>query len=136
MVKSLVAHALGHVNLVYGAHNYDIEVEASINGGGHGFSATTSQSNRWDSQWPLDGWTCAVAVRASAGDSIKAQYTGSQSAVAKPQLAPAPANIQVQPTNSGAGTLPVSGGLTVDSKDPATVRITWTGSDSAGGYHV
>ncbi|KAF5126392.1 Protein sidekick-1 [Metarhizium anisopliae] len=198
---------------VYGAHSYDIKV--SINGGGNGFSATTSRWNRWDSQWPLDGWTYAVAVRASAGDSIKGHYTGTQSAVAKPQLAPAPANIQVQPTDSGitvtwdppsgafansvvgynviywdwaanrcqfingaafksspavitgldagtnylvavetwnangqgvpatvnnavpgAGTPPVPGGLTVDSKDPTTVRIAWTGSDSAGGYHV
>lgn len=73
----------------------------SVNEGGNGFSATASQSNRWDSQWPLNGWTYAVAVRASAGDSIKGQYTGTQSAVAKPQLAPAPANIRVQPTDAG-----------------------------------
>lgn len=84
---------------MYGAYSYDLQV--SINGGGNGFSGTTSQFNRWDSQWPLAGWTYAVSVRASAGDAVKGDYTGSSSAVAAPELAPPPANINVEPTSDG-----------------------------------
>ncbi|KAM5479137.1 hypothetical protein McanCB56680_005851 [Microsporum canis] len=198
---------------VYGAHMYDITV--TINGGPNAFSATTSQFNRWDSQWPIDGWTYAVSVRASAGDTIKGQYTETKSAVAKPQLAPAPNNIFVKSTDSGFTVTwdPPSGpytdsiveynviywdwnadhcqfisgaafksspatitslspgvnyliavvtwnkngqgfpfighnavpgakkpgipsGLLIEPQDQSSVRLTWSPSDSAGGYHI
>ncbi|EFQ98504.1 hypothetical protein MGYG_01531 [Nannizzia gypsea CBS 118893] len=198
---------------VYGAHTYDIMV--TINGGPNTFSATTSQSNRWDSQWSIDGWSYAVSVRASAGDTIKGSYTETKTAVARPQLAPAPNNILVKPTGSGftvtwdppsgpytdsiveynviywdwkadhcqfingaafknspatiAGLNPgvnyliaivtwnrngqglpligqnavpgakspgIPNGLLIESQDQTSVRLTWSPSDSAGGYHV
>ncbi|KFZ11648.1 hypothetical protein V501_04652 [Pseudogymnoascus sp. VKM F-4519 (FW-2642)] len=84
---------------VYGAYSYDLEV--SIDGGGGSFSETTSPFNRWDSQWPLAGWTYAVSVRASAGDNRKGDYSGTLSAVAMPELAPPPNNVNVQPTDTG-----------------------------------
>ncbi|PTB46522.1 hypothetical protein M441DRAFT_126012 [Trichoderma asperellum CBS 433.97] len=84
---------------VYGAYSYDLQV--SINGGANTFSPTTTSSNRWDCQWPLAGWTYAVSVRASAGDTRKGAYTGTLSAVAQPQLAPPPENVVVTPTETG-----------------------------------
>ncbi|KFY31523.1 hypothetical protein V493_01031 [Pseudogymnoascus sp. VKM F-4281 (FW-2241)] len=198
---------------VYGARSYDITV--TINGGLNAWSATMSQSNRWDSQWSIDGWEYAVSVRASAGDAIKGPYTDTKTAVAKPQLAPPPDNINVNATAGGitvtwnpptgaysdsiveynviywdwkadhcqytsgaafksspavitnltlganylvavvtwnkngqgfpyiannavpgAGTPAVPSGLVVQSQDQTSVRITWSGSASAGGYHV
>lgn len=85
--------------VVYGAHSYDITV--TINGGPNAFSATSSENNRWDSQWSIDGWTYAVSVRASAGETIKGPYTATLSAVARPQLAPPPDNIRVVSGDSG-----------------------------------
>lgn len=105
---------------VYGAHSYDITV--TINGGPNAWSATTSQSNRWDSQWSIDGWNYAVSVRASAGDGIKGPYTVSKTAVAKPQLAPPPDNINVKAT---------AGGITVTWNPP-----TGAYSDSIVEYNV
>lgn len=85
--------------IVYGAYSYDVSV--SIAGGGSGLSATTSSSNRWDSQWPLAGWTYAVSVRARCGDTQVGPYTSTLSAVATPQLADPPQNVNVEPTADG-----------------------------------
>lgn len=84
---------------VYGAYSYDVSV--SINDGANTFSPTTTSFNRWDCQWPLDGWTYAVSVRASAGDNRKGDYTATLSAVAHPQLAAPPENVVVTPTETG-----------------------------------
>ncbi|RMZ88956.1 hypothetical protein DV736_g3813, partial [Chaetothyriales sp. CBS 134916] len=84
---------------VYGAYSYELRV--SINGGGAGFSGSSTQSNRWDARWPLEGWTYSLSVRASAGEKIKSDYTETLSAVAKPELAPPPCNIHAQPTETG-----------------------------------
>lgn len=84
---------------VYGAYSYDIQV--SINGGANTYSPTTSSFNRWDSQWPLAGWTYAVAVCASAGNTIQGAYTSTLSAVAAPQLPDPPQNVNVEPTADG-----------------------------------
>lgn len=84
---------------MYGAYSYDVQV--SVNGGANKNSPTTTQSNRWDCQWPLDGWTYAVSVRASAGDTRKGDFTATESAVAHPQLAPPPQNVVVTPSNTG-----------------------------------
>ncbi|KAJ9502889.1 hypothetical protein H2202_002011 [Exophiala xenobiotica] len=160
---------------VYGAYNYDVQV--SINGGGPANSPGLVQGNRWDSQWPMAGWSYAVSVRASAGDFIKGAYTATLTATAQPQLAPPPQNIKVTPTADGvqelsgnyywpdtwcqlldcasnlnangqglpaiannavpgAGTPAVPSNLLVNSNDPTTVHMSWTGSSSAGGYHV
>ncbi|CAM1502206.1 Fc.00g041900.m01.CDS01 [Cosmosporella sp. VM-42] len=78
---------------VYGAYSYDVKV--SINGGVVE-SQEVSQFNRWDTQNPLEGWTYDVSVRASGGDFIKGEYTGTQTATSKPQLAPPPQNIKFQ----------------------------------------
>jgi Fibronectin type III domain len=40
-------------------------------------------------------------VRASAGDTLKGDYTETKSAVASPELSPPPQNVNVQPTESG-----------------------------------
>ena len=84
---------------MYGAYSYDLTV--TINGGANLFSPTTTSSNRWDCQWPLEGWVYSVAVRASAGDTRKGSYTGTQSATAEPQLPPPPNNVVVTPTAEG-----------------------------------
>lgn len=83
---------------MYGAFNYDVKV--SINGG-VATANSVSQFNQWDAHWPIEGWTYDVSVRASAGDFIHSDYTGTQSAKSAPQLAPAPQNIKVQPTSDG-----------------------------------
>lgn len=62
---------------------------------------TSSQFNRWDSTWPLENWTYAVSVRAQAGDSVFGTFSPTLSAVAKPELAPPPQNILVEPTDDG-----------------------------------
>jgi hypothetical protein len=49
----------------------------------------------------MAGWSYAVSVRASAGDSIKGAYTATLTATAQPQLAPPPQNIKVTPTADG-----------------------------------
>lgn len=85
--------------IVYGAYSYDLQV--SINGGANYFSPTTASFNRWDSQWSLAGWTYTVSVRAAAGDTRKGEYSETLSAVAAPQLAPPPSNVNVQPTSDG-----------------------------------
>lgn len=64
------------------------------------FTSGTVQSNRYDQQWPLPNSTYAIYVRAIAGDRT-GPWTATQSAVAQPQTAPAPRNIQVNPTNTG-----------------------------------
>src|SRR5689334_18584511 len=84
---------------VYEAYSYD--VQATMNGLPASFSAGTVPTNRWDSQWPIDGWTYVVSVRASAGDNIKSAWTSSVSAVAVPALPPPPQNINVQSTGDG-----------------------------------
>ncbi|KAL6887012.1 carbohydrate esterase family 3 protein [Trichoderma evansii] len=84
---------------VYGAYSYDVSV--SINDGANTYSPTTRSFNRWDCQWPLDGWTYAVSVRASAGDNRKGDYTATLSALAHPQLAAPPENVVVTPTETG-----------------------------------
>ncbi|KAH7182078.1 hypothetical protein DER46DRAFT_670422 [Fusarium sp. MPI-SDFR-AT-0072] len=193
--------------------NYDVTV--SINGGANTYSPTTTLSNRWDSQWPLEGWTYTVSVRARYGDYSVGPYTSRLSAKATPKLSDPPQNVKVEPaaggftvtwdpptgpntdsiveynilywdwnpddyeiitdaafTSSpavirgltpgrnyliapvtwnengqglpffannavpGAGTPPVPSDLKILSTDPTSVHITWTGSDSAGGYHV
>lgn len=58
------------------------------------------QANRWDSQYPGDRLKYEVSVRATAGDDNKGPYTGSQSAVAKPQLAPPPRNVHVKSSDT------------------------------------
>lgn len=108
---------------VYGAYSYDLQV--SINGGGSGFSATSSQSNRWDSHWPVDGWDYAVSVRASSGDSRTGQYTLASSAKARPELPPPPQNIRVETSDAP------SSGVTV-SWDPPAGRFT----EGILGYNV
>ncbi|SCN74636.1 uncharacterized protein FFNC_11530 [Fusarium fujikuroi] len=198
---------------VYGAYSYDVTV--SINGGANTYSPTTTSSNRWDSQWPLEGWTYTVSVRARYGDYSVGPYTSKLSAKATPKLSDPPQNVEVAPaadgftvtwdpptgpntdsiveynilywdwnpddceiitgaafTSSpaaikgltpgrnyliapvtwnengqglpffannavpGAGTPPVPSDLKILSTDSTSVHITWTGSDSAGGYHV
>ncbi|KAF5254019.1 hypothetical protein FANTH_1201 [Fusarium anthophilum] len=193
--------------------NYDVTV--SINGGANTYSPTTTLSNRWDSQWPLEGWTYTVSVRARYGDYSVGPYTSKLSAKATPKLSDPPQNVKVEPGDDGftvtwdpptgsntdsiveynilywdwspdncqiitgaaftsspavikgltpgrnyliapvtwnengqglpffannavpgAGTPPVPSDLKILSTDPTTVHITWTGSDSAGGYHV
>ena len=84
---------------MYGSYGYDVQV--SINGGGNTYSATHTEANRWDSQWPLEGWNYAISVRASGGDDIKGDYTATGTAEAKPQLAPPPQNVRVEDTSSG-----------------------------------
>lgn len=96
-----------------------------MNGGGSGFSSLHTEANRWDSQWPQDGWEYAVSVRASGGDTIKGGYTVTQSAIATPQLAPPPSNVQVQ-----GSTRPLDG-----------VKVTWDApegkfTDSIVGYNI
>ncbi|RMZ80034.1 hypothetical protein DV738_g2999, partial [Chaetothyriales sp. CBS 135597] len=83
----------------YGAYSYELRV--SINGGGPGFSGSATQFNRWDSHWPLEGWTYSVSVRACAGEHIKTDYTETLSADAKPELAPPPCNIHAEATEKG-----------------------------------
>lgn len=96
---------------MYGAYSYD--VQATVNGVTATFSPGTVQSNRWDTQWPLDGWVYTVSVRAVAGDRMSA-FTSSVSAVATPELPPPPQNINVQPSGSGVTVTwdPPSGGST------------------------
>lgn len=65
------------------------------------FSPGNVPSNRWDSQWPLDGWEYTISVRATAGDNRKSGYTAPVTARASPRLAPPPQNIHVQPTSDG-----------------------------------
>ena len=72
----------------------------SINGGVL-VSQGSVQSNRWDSQYPIEGWTYDVSIRATAGDNDQGPWTGTLSAVAKPQLAPPPNNVQVKSTATG-----------------------------------
>lgn len=84
---------------MYGSYGYDLKV--SINGADNGFSAIHTKVNRWDSQWPLDGWNYAVSVRASGGDLVKGDYTATKTAEAKPELAPPPRNVNVQATSQG-----------------------------------
>ncbi|KAJ4347169.1 uncharacterized protein N0V89_011107 [Didymosphaeria variabile] len=88
------------------------DVQATVNGETATFSAGTAETNRWDSQWPLDGWKYTVSVRAVAGN-IRSAYTSSVSAVATPELPPPPANINIQPTSNG-------------------VRITWDAPPNSG----
>jgi hypothetical protein len=86
---------------VYGAYSYDVSV--SINGGEpeYQFSPTSVSSNRWDCQWPLDGWAYSVSVRARCGNIQVGPYTSTLSADATPQLADPPQNINVEPTADG-----------------------------------
>lgn len=75
-------------------------MDVSINGGGAGYSGGSAVVNRFDSQWPLAGWSYAINVRAACGN----QYGGNTStltAVATPQLAPPPNNVKVVPTAEG-----------------------------------
>ncbi|RBQ72054.1 hypothetical protein FVER14953_09857 [Fusarium verticillioides] len=201
------------IQVIYGAYSYDITV--SINGGANTYSPTTTSSNRWDSQWPLEGWIYTVSVRARYGDYSVGPYSSKLSAKATPKLSDPPQNVKVEPaadgftvtwdpptgpntdsiveynilywdwnpddcefitgaafTSSpavikgltpgrnyliapvtwnengqglpffannavpGAGTPPVPSDLKILSTDSTSVHITWTGSDSAGGYHV
>ncbi len=97
---------------VYGAYSYD--VQATVNGVPATFSAGNVPTNRWDSQWPLEGWTYVVSVRAVIGESLKGPWSGSVSAVATPQLPPPPTNINVQATGDGLTATwdPPTGGTT------------------------
>lgn len=58
-------------------------------------------TNRWDAQWSLDDWVYNVQVRASAGDTIKGDWTTVLSAPAHPQTAPGPRNVVVAATTTG-----------------------------------
>lgn len=84
---------------VYGAYSYDVTV--SINGGANTYSPTTTSSNRWDSQWPLEGWTYTVSVRARYGDYSVGPYTSKLSAKATPKLSDPPQNVKVEPAADG-----------------------------------
>ena len=63
-----------------------------------------------------------MSVRASAGDAIKGPYTDTKTAVAKPQLAPPPDNINVKAT---------AGGITVTWNPPTDAY-----SDSIAEYNI
>lgn len=82
---------------VYGAYSYDVYVQI----GGLEFSPTTSSSNRWDTQWPITGDPYTVAVRARCGNIQVGPYTSQLTAVATPQLADPPRNINVEPSADG-----------------------------------
>ncbi|KAH7409724.1 carbohydrate esterase family 3 protein [Cadophora sp. MPI-SDFR-AT-0126] len=86
---------------VYGAYSYDVQV--AINGGEpfYQFSPTSVASNRWDCQWPLDGWTYSISVRPRAGPTRQGTFSGTLSAIATPQLADPPQNVNVEPTADG-----------------------------------
>ncbi|KAE8167238.1 hypothetical protein BDV40DRAFT_284981 [Aspergillus tamarii] len=84
---------------VYGAYNYD--VRSRIKGGIPNFSSGSVSSNRWDATWPIDGWEYEVQVRASAGDTIKGDWTTTLTATAHPQTAEAPQNVIVSATTTG-----------------------------------
>ncbi|KAB8217239.1 hypothetical protein BDV33DRAFT_232960 [Aspergillus novoparasiticus] len=84
---------------VYGAYNYD--VRSKIKGGIPNFSSGSVSSNRWDATWPIDGWEYEVQVRASAGDTIKGDWTTTLTATAHPQTAEAPQNVIVSATTTG-----------------------------------
>ncbi|GFG10280.1 contactin [Aspergillus udagawae] len=84
---------------VYGAYNYD--VRSKIKGGITNFSPGSVSSNRWDATWPIDGWEYEVQVRASAGDTIKGDWTTTLTATAHPQTAEAPQNVIVSATTTG-----------------------------------
>ncbi|KAF2764092.1 carbohydrate esterase family 3 protein [Teratosphaeria nubilosa] len=81
---------------VYGAYAYDIRI--TINDGD--WSIISSSTNRWDPTWPFAGASYSLAVRATAGDR-KGEWTAVQSAIATPELAPPPSNIDVQALSDG-----------------------------------
>ncbi|KAH9822090.1 carbohydrate esterase family 3 protein [Teratosphaeria destructans] len=81
---------------VYGAYAYDIRI--TINDGD--WSMISSPTNRWDTTWPFAGAFYSLAVRATAGDR-KGEWTAVQSAIATPELAPPPSNIDVQALSDG-----------------------------------
>ncbi|KAF1971713.1 carbohydrate esterase family 3 protein [Bimuria novae-zelandiae CBS 107.79] len=83
---------------VYGAYSYD--VEASANGVPASFSTGSVLSNRWDSQWPLEGWVYKIRVRAVCGDK-SSDWTSYVTATATPKLPSPPRNIRIQPSSSG-----------------------------------
>ncbi|EFE38232.1 hypothetical protein TRV_07103 [Trichophyton verrucosum HKI 0517] len=83
---------------VYGAHSYDVESRIS---GVTQFSAGSVPANRWDAHWTQDGWVYDVRVRASAGDTIKSDWTAVLSAKSTPKTAPAPVNVLVGATSTG-----------------------------------
>ncbi|KAF4943413.1 hypothetical protein FGADI_13440, partial [Fusarium gaditjirri] len=87
----LVQLADNYTIAVYGAYSYDVTV--SINGGANTYSPTTTSSNRWDSQWPLEGWTYTVSVRGRYGNYSVGPYTSKLSAKATPKLSDPPQNV-------------------------------------------
>ncbi|KAF1959976.1 hypothetical protein CC80DRAFT_584790 [Byssothecium circinans] len=101
------------VTVTWDAGKFIYDVQATVNGVSASFSPGTVDTNRWDSQWPLEGWVYTVSVRAAAGDR-KSAYTSSVSAVATPELPPPPRNINVQPSGNGVTVIwdPPTGGST------------------------
>lgn len=83
---------------MYGAIGYDIRTRIS---GLIDFSTGSVSSNRWDSQWSIDGWTYEFQVRSSAGISLRSEWTAVGFATAHPHLAPGPVNIDVRATETG-----------------------------------
>lgn len=58
-------------------------------------------TNRYDQLWPVRGLNYQMYVRANAGTSTTGPWTAVASAIAKPQTAPAPGNVQISSTATG-----------------------------------
>lgn len=83
---------------VYGAYSYT--VRSSLGEGVWDFSPGSVSSNRFDSQWALEGFHYTVSVAAAAGDRV-GEFTAILAADSHPQTAPGPRNVNVQPTADG-----------------------------------
>lgn len=82
---------------VYGAYVYEV---MSRTDGATDFTLGTVQANQYDQHWPLANSSYLMYVRSIAGSQV-GPWTQTLSAVAKPQTAPTPFSIFVNPTETG-----------------------------------
>ncbi|KAJ4155961.1 hypothetical protein LMH87_001181 [Akanthomyces muscarius] len=88
---------------VYGTYGYNVRSRIS---GYTDWSVGNVAINRFDTHWPLDGYTYDIQVQSACGDGCAGDWTSVGSAVAKPQLASGPKNVEV--SDGGSGTLHVT----------------------------
>lgn len=83
---------------VYGAYGYDVRARiANVTG----WSMGSVAANRYDASWTFDGFQYDIQVRATFGEDIESNWTSVKSAVAHPQTAPGPVNVDIRATATG-----------------------------------
>lgn len=83
---------------ILGAKGYDVRSRVQ---GAADWTESRTSTNRFDTTLTFAGVAWEYQIRTSAGDNAKGQWSGTVSAVARRDTAPAPETIKVTPTSSG-----------------------------------